>query len=90
MSSDEGLVSENWSPDNKEFLWFILSLQPVRSGSRKRAERDSMEGIAAALRIAREAPVALVVVGESAEMSGEAASRSSLDLPGRQPGDRPW
>ena len=33
---------------------------------------------------ARAADAVVVVVGESAEMSGEAASRSSLDLPGRQ------
>jgi beta-glucosidase len=37
-----------------------------------------------AVRIAREADVVVVAVGESADMSGEAASRASLDLPGRQ------
>ena len=45
---------------------------------------DSNEGFAEAVRAANESEVAVVVVGESAEMSGEAASRSSLDLPGRQ------
>jgi beta-glucosidase len=45
---------------------------------------DSVEGFAEAVQIARESAVAIMVVGESAEMSGEAASRSSLDLPGRQ------
>ena len=45
---------------------------------------DSADNIAEAVRVARDADVSLVVVGESAEMSGEAASRSSLDLPGRQ------
>jgi beta-glucosidase len=44
----------------------------------------SIEGIEEAVRFAREAEIALVVVGEAAEMSGEAASRSSLDLPGHQ------
>jgi len=33
------------------------------------------------MRVAREAEIAFLVVGETAEMSGEAASRSSLDLP---------
>lgn len=47
-------------------------------------EDDSTEGFAEAVRLAREADTAIVVVGESADMSGEAASRSSLDLPGRQ------
>jgi len=45
---------------------------------------EATEGIAEAVRAARRAEVAIVVVGESADMSGEAASRASLDLPGRQ------
>jgi beta-glucosidase len=45
---------------------------------------DSTEGIAEAIRTAGEADVVILAVGESADMSGEAASRSSLDLPGRQ------
>jgi beta-glucosidase len=47
-------------------------------------EGGSPDGIEEAVRLAREAEVALLAVGEAAEMSGEAASRSSLDLPGRQ------
>jgi len=45
---------------------------------------DSTEGIEEAVRAARKSDVAIVAVGESADMSGEASSRSSLDLPGRQ------
>ena len=41
-------------------------------------------GIEEAVRVAREADVAVIAVGETAEMSGEASSRTSLDLPGRQ------
>lgn len=41
-------------------------------------------GLEEAINAARESDVAIIVVGESAEMSGEAASRSSLDVPGRQ------
>ena len=37
-----------------------------------------------AVRIAQQADVILLAVGETADMSGEAASRTSLDLPGRQ------
>lgn len=37
-----------------------------------------------AVRAARESDVVILAVGESADMSGEAASRASLDLPGRQ------
>ncbi|CAN5653374.1 glycoside hydrolase family 3 N-terminal domain-containing protein [soil metagenome] len=40
--------------------------------------------LAEAVKVARAADVVIVAVGESAEMSGEAASRTSLDLPGRQ------
>jgi beta-glucosidase len=45
---------------------------------------DNTDGFTEAVRAARDADMTLIVVGESAEMSGEAASRSSLDLPGRQ------
>ncbi|HMF57208.1 MAG TPA: glycoside hydrolase family 3 C-terminal domain-containing protein, partial [Pyrinomonadaceae bacterium] len=45
---------------------------------------DSMEGFEEAVRAARQSDVVVLAVGESADMSGEASSRSSLDLPGRQ------
>jgi beta-glucosidase len=45
---------------------------------------DSTAGFAEAVSAARESDVVIVAVGESADMSGEASSRSSLDLPGRQ------
>jgi beta-glucosidase len=45
---------------------------------------DSTAGFVEAVALAKESDVALVFVGESADMVGEAASRSSLDLPGRQ------
>jgi len=44
----------------------------------------SPDSIAEAVRVARDADAVIVAVGETAEMSGEAASRTSLDLPGRQ------
>ena len=47
-------------------------------------EGESSEGFDEAVRAARDADVVIVAVGESAAMSGEASSRSSLDLPGRQ------
>ncbi len=45
---------------------------------------DSDAGFDEAVRVARESDVAILAVGESAAMSGEASSRASLDLPGRQ------
>ena len=45
---------------------------------------DKADGFAEAVRAAQASDVAVIAVGESADMSGEAAARSSLDLPGRQ------
>jgi beta-glucosidase len=46
--------------------------------------KGSDEEIAAAVATAKRADVVILTVGESPEMSGEAASRSNLGLPGRQ------
>lgn len=46
------------------------------------AEAD--QEIAKAAKLASDSDVAIVVIGENQDMSGEAASRMSLDLPGRQ------
>ncbi|HXS02663.1 MAG TPA: beta-glucosidase BglX [Pyrinomonadaceae bacterium] len=45
---------------------------------------DSTAGFEQAVNIAKQADVAVVFVGETHDMTGEAASRSTLDLPGRQ------
>jgi beta-glucosidase len=45
---------------------------------------DSTRGFAEAIRTAKQSDVVILSVGESASMSGEAASRASLDLPGVQ------
>src|SRR5436853_664602 len=45
---------------------------------------DNTGGFNEAVRVAGEADVVVLAIGESADMSGEARSRSSLDLPGRQ------
>jgi beta-glucosidase len=47
-------------------------------------ERGDKSGFSEALAVAREAEVIVAVVGESFAMSGEAASRVRLDLPGQQ------
>jgi beta-glucosidase len=47
-------------------------------------EGGTTDGFTEAVRLARLAEVAIVAVGEASAMSGEAASRSSLDLPGHQ------
>jgi beta-glucosidase len=45
---------------------------------------EKQDGFAEAVKAARESDVVIIAVGESADMSGEAASRSSIDLPGYQ------
>jgi beta-glucosidase len=45
---------------------------------------DKVDAFDGAVRAAKNSDVVIIAVGEAAEMSGEAASRSSLDLPGRQ------
>jgi beta-glucosidase len=56
----------------------------VRYAKGSELNDNSTAGLDEAVRVARESDVIIVAVGESAEMSGEAASRSSLDLPGQQ------
>jgi len=45
---------------------------------------DSREGFEEALRLARQADVVIMALGEGRHMSGEAASRTTLNLPGAQ------
>jgi beta-glucosidase len=47
-------------------------------------QRDSASGIADAKALVSKADVAVLVLGEAADMSGEAASRSEIGLPGAQ------
>lgn len=47
-------------------------------------EGESREGFEEALELAREADVVIMALGEGRHMSGEAASRTSMDLPGMQ------
>jgi beta-glucosidase len=47
-------------------------------------KNDSRDSVEEALSAARDSDFVILALGESADMSGEAAARSSLDLPGRQ------
>ncbi len=47
-------------------------------------ESDASDDIPAAVRLASECDVAIIAVGETARMTGEASSLTSLDLTGRQ------
>ncbi len=83
----------SWSGDGKaEDAVTLLAGIKAKAGSATKityvkgcdVEGNATDGINEAARAAGEADVTIVAVGESAEMSGEASSRSSLDVPGRQ------
>jgi beta-glucosidase len=57
---------------------------PDPTSARLATTRVTADAFDEAVRAARAADAVVVAVGETAEMSGEAASRTSLDLPGRQ------
>src|SRR5690606_31233822 len=61
----------------------MFDMWPVNSPEDPEDFDDEAE-LARAVDLAREADVAIVVVGEWQNMIGENASRASLDLPGRQ------
>lgn len=62
--------------------WF----EGMMPGSKKPVQtpEEAEAAFRAAVETARAADLAVMVLGETAEMAGEAASRASLDLPGRQ------
>jgi len=54
------------------------------SKKEKQTPEQAESAFQAALAAARKAELVVMVLGENADMAGEAASRASLDLPGRQ------
>jgi beta-glucosidase len=96
LADDRATPLGHWHGDGKpeEVMTLLAGIQArvAESGGRTKVayakgcevEEDDSAGIAAAVQLARESDVAIVAVGESARMSGEAASRASLDLTGRQ------
>jgi beta-glucosidase len=93
LADDQQAPLGSWSGDGRkeDVVTLLTGIRAKVSPTTKIAyakgceiEGGSTEGFAEAVRMARESEVAIVAVGESADMSGEAASRTSLDLPGRQ------
>jgi beta-glucosidase len=58
----------------------VLHLQPEEPWTPEQAKREMSE----AVRLANFSDLAILVLGEAQNMSGEAASRETLDLPGQQ------
>ena len=93
LADDQIATMGSWSGDGrKEDVVTLLAgiKASVSAGTQIRYAKgceiagESTTGFEEAVRAARDADAVVVVVGESAEMSGEAASRTTLDLPGKQ------
>ena len=67
----------------KDILSFIDDMLPGQAKP-EQTQEESDAAFQRAVDTARESEVVIMVLGEQANMAGEAASRASLDLPGRQ------
>jgi|CXWL01.1.fsa_nt_gi beta-glucosidase len=61
-----------------------VQIRTARGASYAFKDAGDHSGFAEALRIAQSSDIVIAAMGESRDMSGEAASRASLDLPGSQ------
>ena len=93
LADDRGAALGPWSaPGRPEDVVSVLdgirqALGPevvVESALGCPVNDPKTDGIAAAVRLAERADAVVLVLGEGADMSGEAASRSTLELPGAQ------
>ena len=95
LADDRDVPLSNWRGDGRvdEVVTLLAGIQSravgrpgmtVAHAKGCKIEGASTDGFAEAVRLARQAELAIVAVGEASAMSGEAASRSSLDLPGHQ------
>jgi beta-glucosidase len=93
LADDRAAVLGSWRGDGRpeDAISVLAGIQAAVASTTRvlhakgcEVEGGGASGIAAAVQAAQEADAVVVVVGETGEMSGEAASRSVLDLPGRQ------
>lgn len=93
LADDAPSLLGSWSGDGRkeDVVTLLAGLRARRPAELKvyyakgcEVDGDSRAGFDEALRTAKKAGFVILAVGESAAMSGEAACRSSLDLPGRQ------
>ncbi|MCX2742750.1 beta-glucosidase BglX [Mangrovivirga sp. M17] len=62
-----------------------LSIGPNNFFNKTVIEEEDRSGFAKAIQVAKNSDIVIVAMGETAYMSGEGRSRSTLDLPGLQP-----
>ena len=92
LADNKAEMNSNWNGDSKpedpitvvEALRQEYPRKKIRfeAGCDPKCETDA--GFARAVDAAKDSDFTILVVGESSDMSGEAASRSNIDLPGRQ------
>ncbi len=92
LADNKAEMNGNWSGDGKpeDPITVVEALKQkfpqkrmrYESGCDPKCQTDA--GFAKAADAARDADFTILVVGESADMSGEASSRGNIDLPGRQ------
>jgi beta-glucosidase len=93
LADDRRAVLGSWTGDGRpeDAVSLLAGIQAAAGATTRVVHAKGCEleggddtGLASAVDAARGADAVVLVVGESADMTGEAASRSSLDLPGRQ------
>ena len=93
LADDRGAQLSCWAGDGREqdMVTPLAGIRAAVSAQTKvgyakgcDAKGDSTAGFNEAINLAKQSDVAVVFVGETADMVGEAASRSTIDLPGRQ------
>ena len=93
LADDRGAQLSCWAGDGREqdMITPLAGIRAAVSAQTKvgyakgcDAKGDSTAGFNEAINLAKQSDVAVVFVGETADMVGEAASRSTIDLPGRQ------
>ena len=93
LAADSGASIGNWTAQGRgeEAVSVLTGIKrAVSSGTRVLYARgaspmkDSASGIEAAVRVAKDADVVVLVLGESPEQSAEAESRAIIELPGAQ------
>ena len=92
LADDRGAVLGSWNGAGRpeDAVTVLAGLRAALPQARVTYERgvpvDSLgtEGIAAAAQSARDADAVVLVLGERADMTGEASSRASIELPGAQ------
>ena len=92
LADDRNAVLGSWNGAGRadDAITVLAGVRTALPGARVTYERGvpvesiSTAGVAAAVQAARDADAVLLVLGERADMTGEAASRASIELPGAQ------